>query len=515
MQRVRDIVLYSIIGGFVGGIVFASVIGTSITFLLFALLLAGALMVEGFVRHTHAGVSMSILAALVLASAVLGSMRLEASRTRAGDPVLSRGLGLEEEVHLEGRIVDEPEERGMLQHVVVEVDTLVEVDARHALASTGVLLILDRHAVLAYGDRIAIVGTLTLPEVFETESGRTFDYQSYLAKDGIYYQMFRPEVEQVARRQGSIVKHALFDLKHAFLRGLESVLREPHGALAAGLIVGTKQSLGEKLLDQFRAAGLVHMIVLSGFNLAIVASAIGRVATFVVRRNAAIILSAVGIVAFAILVGGGATVVRASVMALVALLARALGRPFDAARALAFAGAMMLLHNPLILFHDPSFQLSFLATLSLVVLAPLLEQRFAWITERFGIREIIVATITTQLFVLPLLLYETGTLSLWSLPANVLVLPLVPPTMFFAALAGGVAMLTTSLAFPFAFVADLLLSYELLVVRLVAALPFAHLTLPAFPAWALGLAYAALGFVLYSLKDRIGARRAVGQSASI
>ena len=75
------------------------------------------------------------------------------------------------------------------------------------------------------------------------------------------------------------------------------------------------------------------------------------------------------------MVGWGAAVVRAVIMSLISILALYLGRPSDALRWLFIAGLLMLAWNPLILFHDPSFQLSFMATLGLILFSEIIDKK--------------------------------------------------------------------------------------------------------------------------------------------
>src|SRR5690606_5955202 len=146
----------------------------------------------------------------------------------------------------------------------------------------------------------------------------------------------------------------------------------------------------------------------------------------VFRGKIPLLFGAVGIILFAIMVGGGATVVRASIMALLSLIARATGRLYEVTIALIVAGFIMVLWSPRVLVFDPSFQLSFLATLGLIHATPLFERWLRMIPEYFSLRTIISATLGTQLFVLPLLLFMTGVFPMYSPLANALVLPAVP-----------------------------------------------------------------------------------------
>jgi competence protein ComEC len=324
---------------------------------------------------------------------------------------------------------------------------------------------------------------------------------SYLAKDGIHYEMFMPRIEILAHGEGNVIKEKLFAFKHAFIGNINTHIPQPHAALLAGLVVGAKQSLGKKLLDDFRTVGVIHIVVLSGYNITIIARFIEWIFS-ALSRNRRLILAAGAIILFAIMVGASATVVRATIMAFIALLAQGTGRMYMATRALLIAGVIMLLHNPHILVFDLSFQLSFLATVGLIYFSPLIASKVRWITEKAGLREIVVATLATQLFVLPFILYKTGLFSLVSLPVNVLILAAIPLTMLFGFLAGVFGFVWGILALPFAWVAYALLAYELVVVEWFARLPFAAITLASFPAWVAALWYAVYGVVIWRMRSQ-------------
>jgi competence protein ComEC len=172
----------------------------------------------------------------------------------------------------------------------------------------------------------------------------------------------------------------------------------------------------------------------------------------------------------------------------------------------------MVLVNPKILVFDVSFQLSFMATLGLIYLAPRLEQYFGWLPSRWQFREFATATIATQLFVLPILLSVMGDVSLVALPVNLLVLGIIPITMLAGFITGIVGFLGTAVSLPFGLITTALLSYQLAVVDLFSAFPFAVASLDTFPAWAAMLCYVVLGVVLWRLS--VSPRRIVSQRRS-
>src|SRR3989344_6612257 len=111
------------------------------------------------------------------------------------------------------------------------------------------------------------------------------------------------------------------------------------------------------------------------------------------------------------------------------LLAYREGRLTNPRNAIALVGAAMVFINPVVLRYDIGFQLSFAATLGLVYVAPVIEKYFSKLPKLFDLRETLIMTISAQIFVLPLLLYYFKSLSLISLPANIIVLPTIPLAM--------------------------------------------------------------------------------------
>lgn len=431
--------------------------------------------------------------ALVILAAGLGTLRLAVAEQSQGNPLLDERVG--SKVSAEGVVIDEPDERENNTALMVRFES-VGAEVFH----DKVLVRTERYPKFHYGDRVRVEGKLERPQSFETDTGRVFDYPQYLAKDGIFYQVNFAKVSLLSAGGGNPLKSTLFSIKDAFLARVSRVIPEPQAGLLGGLVVGAKQSLGKELLDMFRITGIIHIVVLSGFNITIVANFIMRFFGLIFYRRgkegkkgmSSLIAGAVSIILFVIMVGASATAVRAGAMALIGLLALATGRTSVITRALILTGFLMVLQNPHILLFDPSFQLSFLATLGLIQLSPRIEARLMRVPKFWGLRTIIAATLATQLFVLPLLLYNTGQFSVVGLLVNLLILPLVPLTMLFGFLTGVVGFISSILSLPFAFISYALLTYELKIVEWFSSIPFAAITIPYFPAWLMLLLYGGL-----------------------
>lgn len=380
-------------------------------------------------------------------------------------------------VEIIGQISDEPLTKDFNKSFTVVVE---KIDGKNL--DTNIKVTTNRYENYEYGQKLILKGKIQRPANFKSNGNRTFDYINYLLKDDIYFIIKNPEIIVIDNGNSFSIRSILFKIKRGFIRNLEKTLGEPHSALAGGLVVGEKSALGKDLIEDFRKAGLIHIVVLSGYNITIVADSIRRMLSFL-PRNLGIILGAVGIIVFGILVGGGATVIRSCLMATIALLSEFLRKDYNVGRALFIAGAIMLIQNPMILLYDPSFQLSFLATVGLLLLSSPIEKKLGFITEKFGIRGLVASTLATQIFVSPYILYMMGQLSIIGLIVNILVLPIIPITMLLVTMTGLLGFISESLSLITAWLSHFLLSYELFMVRFFADLPFSSINLPKFSFW--------------------------------
>jgi competence protein ComEC len=399
---------------------------------------------------------------------------------------------------VEGIVVSEPDMRETKTFLTVKLSLAGAPDSVVAAPNIKIILKVSQFHSFSYGDKVRAEGILERPTSFETDGGGTFDYPSYLAKDGIYFVIDDPKIELLGRGGGNPLRASLYFIKGKFLESLSKNISEPESSLLGGLVVGGKHTLGEKWLEKFQRAGVMHIVVLSGYNITIVANSVIKLFGLVLPRVLSMSLGAVAIILFALMTGGSATVVRAALMAMIVILSRYTKRNYDVTRALIVAGVIMVFENPWIVAFDPSFQLSFMATLSLIYVSPVMSLYLKFLPERFGFREIFVSTISTQVFVLPLLLSMNGIFSVVALPVNLLILGVIPFTMFVGFFAGIVGIVSLTLALPFAAMSFLLLSYILKVVDVFSSLPFSVIQMPSLSGLEVAVIYAfMITFLMY------------------
>ena len=393
-------------------------------------------------------------------------------------------------------VVDEPDirENGMRLTVLpYDLETERTIDKDAILVTTGLY---SDVGDVAYGDVLSLVGVLQLPENFETDTGRMFDYVSYLKKSGVRFLMKDPQVHIESRGKGNMFKRTVLRIKAVFIENISRVIPQPHSSLAGGILLGAKNALSKDVQLEFRQAGLIHVVVLSGYNVTVVADFIVRILSFLPKMIAGV-GGVVGIIFFAVITGAGATVVRASTMALLVLVARHTGRTYDVLRALALASCAMVMHNPYILLSDPSFQLSCMATYALIMIEPIVEPYLRWLPETFQIRSCTASTLATQLFLLPTLIYMTGMVSIVSLVTNILVVSVVPLAMLVSFVTGLLGFVSVFMSSLVGYVSYGLLQYMFFVVSWSIKIPFAYVMLPAIPLWGAVVMYVFLFWLLW------------------
>jgi competence protein ComEC len=340
------------------------------------------------------------------------------------------------------------------------------------------------------GDRLSISGRIRPPPESE--------YGEYLAKIGAIGTLQARSLELLPA--DGTAERALEGLRRSAATGIDRSMPEPEAGLAAGVLIGLRDRVDRDLADAFTIAGASHVVAISGWNIAIVASTLGALAGGLQRRRRAI-LTAAAIVVYVAFVGPSASVVRAGVMAGVALLARELGRPGTAAAALGWAITGLLLIDPDYAF-DAGFRLSVLATAGIIAWGSGLTERLAGAAPsrpRRWVAEILGVSFAAQIATTPVVLFMFGRLSLVAPVVNLIVVPLVPPAMATGALALVVGMavdagvppgIATLVGLP----AWLLYATMVGVVRLGAGLPLASLEL--LPPWDGVAALVSLGLIV-------------------
>ena len=302
-------------------------------------------------------------------------------------------------------------------------------------------------------------------------------YDTYFRAQGILGSISYARITGTEQREGSPILRLLAHGNRKMLTHIRDLVPEPEASLLAGLLLGDTGGFQKETLTAFRTAGLTHILAVSGYNITLLLIAISVIVTRLPRLIRFIgTLGAVTL--FTLFVGGSPSAIRAAIMGGLGLIALNTHRLPETRRSILWTAFLMLLWNPMQLWWDASFQLSFLAVIGITELQPAFKKFLQHTPDSLGMRETLTVTLAAQCTALPWAAALFGNVPLFSPIANVLVAPAIPFIMLTGpiALLGGTVhdLLGRILAFP-CWVA---LRWIVHVTEIITSLPFASISFP-------------------------------------
>ncbi len=390
------------------------------------------------------------------------------------------------ELLITGSLSEPPDYRDSYTNLKLKVEA-VDTGSGDMPVSGEILVRVAANEEYEYGDRVRVRGQLKTPP--ENED---FSYRDYLARSGVYSYMTTAEVTRLPGNDGNILFIPIFKLKAKLLENTYRIFQDPEASLLAGILFGVDTGLPRKLQDAFKNTGTAHIIAISGFNIAIIAGLFFSISKQIFSERLGAVISVAMVFLYAFLVGGDAAVLRAAIMGSLSLFARQVGRKNAGINTLAIVALIMAFINPLVLW-DIGFQLSFFATLGLILYAEPFSNYTANLISRFSkqdnsavvkiLNENVILTLAAQVMTIPLMAYYFNRISLISFIANPFILPVQPAVMIL----GGAAVFASLILLPLgqllAWVAWPFAGYTIRVVEFFDRVPHGVLVLGDVPLW--------------------------------
>ena len=232
------------------------------------------------------------------------------------------------------------------------------------------------------------------------------------------------------------------------------------------------------------------MIVLSGYNITIIAIAVSTLLAYLGlgyrgRRVGAMMIIPI----FLVMTGLGASSVRAGIMSLIMFLLQITTRPAHNLRIIFYTAGIMVFMNPRVLLHDPSFHMSFLALIGLIYVTPMMNSWLNKNESEFFLKKLIIETCSVQVFVLPYILWMSGRISLLLLISNILTVPVVPFIMGVGFMVTVIGMILYPLGAMLAVPIKFALSYIIWIAHAVASVGMVTFIIPPFGVWVIVVVY--------------------------
>lgn len=423
---------------------------------------------------------------------------------------ISNFLDLSKPVWVTGQITADPDVREDKTYLKVATSKM-EWDNKSLYVSGNILVkIKEATFAFSYGDVIQVQGYLNAP--LSRRNPGLFDYQRYLSTKGIYGLVTlngAQKIEIIENQTGNFfISQIIIPTKTFIKKIFEQTLDQPHQALLAGFVLGERRQIPEEIYEMFTKTGTLHLLAVSGFNVGVIVLfllAIVKLLRIPKWINLIILLS--GILIFSFITNNQPSVVRASIMAALFLLAFYLEREPNFVNVISCAALIILFYSPLTFF-DVSFQLSFAATFGIGYVVPKMDNiitKIDWLKGSSLKNWIILPTfgsLAATLFTLPLNAYYFNQFSLMVVFSNMFLIPLSALAVVLGCLSAILGVISLGLAQIVSACNWVLLNLVLKGVEFFSSFPWAQIKVPSPAILSVMLFYFLLLLIILSIESK-------------
>ncbi len=278
---------------------------------------------------------------------------------------------------------------------------------------------------LEYGDKLQISGEYQEPNKARNYKG--FDYKNYLKINKVY------GIIRVDLYTNIIIKHQknlsnfkllIHKIREKLKQNIQELLTKETYALGIGILIGDNSRINEKIVEDFKNSNLSHMLAVSGAHINYVVLTVSILFT---KKRAGIkaqrVVTIMMMLFFMELTQMTSSVVRAGISCIIYMLASLLYRKVDVINAMAISTLLILLNNPFKLF-DIGFQLSYAGTLGIILFCKLINIPIKNKLLKY-LKDSIIISISANIFIIPIMMYQFNTISLTFILSNLLAGPLL------------------------------------------------------------------------------------------
>lgn len=340
------------------------------------------------------------------------------------------------------------------------------------------------------GQFVMVKGTPYIPE--NTDSFNCKEY--FLRKKmAVLFSVYPKSIEICGEKKNFII-----GLRKKLKAQSELALNPGQAALLNGVLLGDRSQISDIVKDDFAKAGVAHLLAVSGLHVGVLAGIIFLIFSQVslpIRTT----LTIVFVSFYALLVGNQPSVLRASIMLIIGYFGWLFAKEKDILSAISAAALILLVYDPFMIY-NVGFQLSFSATLGIIFITPIIQPKLNSPFKKLN--TLVSATIGAQLGLLPILVYYFQRLSLMTTVSNLIVAPLLAPTLFTGACASVVGLFSRHLSLPFYKLTGLFLYFLRSTAGFFASVPGGNINFPRPTFTAFFGYYGALAGGLFYLKRK-------------
>ncbi len=423
---------------------------------------------------------------------------------------ISNFLDLGKPVWVTGQITADPDVREDKTYLKVSASK-IKWDNK-SLDVSGNILVKIREVTYAfnYGDVVQLQGYLNAP--LSRRNPGLFDYQRHLSTKEIYGLVSLNNAEKIRTIENQtgnfFISQIIIPTKTFIKNVFEQTLDQPHQALLAGFVLGERRQIPEEIYEMFTKTGTLHLLAVSGFNVGVIVLFLLAIVKLLrIPKWINLIILLLGILIFSFITNNQPSVVRASIMAALFLLAFHLEREPNFVNIISFAALVILFYSPLTFF-DVSFQLSFVATFGIGYLVPKMDNiltKTDWLNNRVLKNWILLPTLGSMaatLFTLPINAYYFNQFSAVVVFSNMFLIPLSVLAVVLGCLSAIFGVISLGLAQIISACNWVILNLVLRGVEFFSSFPWAQIKVPSPVILSVMLFYVLLILAILSLESK-------------
>lgn len=379
---------------------------------------------------------------------------------------------------------------------VLKLNKLFYNDKFYKKVGEQVLLNFYDKEVLDVGDKIRVKGILLIPR--ENTNPGLFNYRLYLQIRNIHTTLNTNSNSLYIISKGEINKGQLLRLnfQRKIINILDNTLDEKNSRLMGSIILGNSSFLDDETATRFRELGLSHILAVSGLHIGIIYLFISRILRFLgISKRLSVIIALFTIWTYAYLIGFPASVLRASIMFSSLSLSTLVYRRYDSINTLSFAALFLLFMRPLWIF-DVGFQLSFVATTSIIILTP----RIKWLLSIYNktLAKLLSPLIAVQIGLLPVLAFHFNKYAVMSLISNLILIPVFSFSLILCFILILISFIFVKTSILLGFLLNIILNITSIIIKVFYTFPLINVSLPS-----LGIGYIISYYFLLLISLRI------------
>ncbi len=399
-----------------------------------------------------------------------------------------------DEISIIGTIVSDPQEKEYKTKYILKIDT---INSNKKYKNTKVILYTKKgKETLKYGDKIELVGNFKLAQERRNPGG--FDYRFYLKTKKIYGIVTTKNTKKLKENNVNIISMIANKTANVIKNQSKKLLKNKEACLLIGLLIGDTDEIDEETKEDFRNSNLTHMLAVSGLHVSYVLLGVNYIITKVkIHKKLSKIIVMLLILFFILVTGATPSVLRAGTMTIYLIIGGIFYRRISVFSSLNLSLLVIIIMNPYCLL-DVGLQLSYAGTIGIVYLYPIIKEKI------YNKANSILITISANIVIIPIMLYNFNTISLTFFISNLLAGPIIGIIIILGFSIIIISLIFFPIANIFSKILNLLIILFLNTAKACANLPFSKIFIITPTLKFIFLYYCLLVFII--IKERIQIR---------